>query len=192
MAQPIENQLTDEDFQILNINRLGTPTAVYKVKSICIYILRSGGFFLLGVGLTMIALGLYENKVHSYDFYLMYIGVSIVSLLVGIYTLRVELPRVQTYRIIVCEHGLLETKEQPRRRKIEVVYWRDVLTIRRLHGEYYITQRGHDAFTLTILYQHAKELAAYIKLRSSLPVHMQQAFVAPEEMYPPLREKPPE
>ncbi len=192
MVQQIGEPLADEDYQLININKLGSPLAVYKMKSFYLHSLFIMGVCFLILGFTILALDLYENLGSDEVYFAMYIGLALLSFIVGIFVFRVELPRSQNYQIIVCEHGLLETKGQPPKRKFAIVYWKNVQTIRKLYNGYTITQRGHDTFTLTALYEHAKELAAYIKLRSSLPTHAQQAFTPPEEMYPPLREKPPE
>lgn len=196
MAQSIEKQLTDEDYQLINANGLGPPLAVYTMKPFYLYFLFAAGVCLLVMGLTIGGLVLSGDQggdKGSFASFAMYMGLSLVGFLAGIYVLCVERPRVQKQHIVVCEQGLLQMEELSRRRKIEVLHWRYVLAIKRLHGEYYITQRGHDAVTLTILYQHVKELIALIKMHSSSPtITHQRVFVDPEEMYPPPKEMPPE
>lgn len=189
MAQPIE-QLSDEDYHLLTANSLGNPFAVYKLKPICIYILWVCGWFLLvlGIGemtlLIMNGLGRRGVQEGGYLSSVLLIGVSIVSLLAGLFVLFFELPRIRKRRIIVCDQGLLQLKEKYRGGQIDVMYWRNVLAIRRLYDGYYITQREGEPFTLDILYQHVKDLAALIEARKER-VAMQ---VEPGEMYPPLRE----
>jgi len=196
MAQPIEHQLSDEDYQLITANGLGPPLAVYKIKPFYLSFLFATGVCLLVMGLTIGGLVLSGDQggdKGSFASFAMYMGLALLSFFVGIFVFRVELPRVQKQHIIVCEQGLLQMEELSRRRKIEVLHWRNILSIRRRYGGYHVMQRGHVIFTLDILYQHVKELVALIKLRSRLvTTEDQHAFVAPEEMYPPLREKPPE
>lgn len=186
MVQPIEQQLSDEDYHLLTANSLGNPFAIYKIKPICIYILRVCGWFLLLLGLGEIALlimsGLGWRGVQE-DGYLssvLLIGLSIASLLAGLFILFVELSRVQRYRIIVCELGLLQLRE----RRSDVLYWRDIHTIRKRYNGYAIKRWGGEEFTLDILYQHIKDLVALIETRKERAAMR----VEPDEMYPPLRE----
>jgi hypothetical protein len=191
MAQPIEQQLSDEDYHLLTTNSLSHPFAIYKMKPICIYILRVCGWFLLVLGtgelvlLIISGLGLRGVQEVSYLSPVLFIGLSLVSLLAGIFVLFFELPRVRKRRIIVCEQGLLQMKEKSRGRHVEVIYWRDILAIKRLYDRYYIMLRGSEPFTLDILYQHVKNLVALIETRKERAT-MQ---VGPGEMYPPLRER---
>jgi len=169
MAQPIEEQLSDEDYQLINANGLGPPLAVYKMKPIYLSFLFAMGICFLILGLTIGGLVLSGDQggdKGSFASFVMYMGLSLVGFLTGIYVLLIELPRVQMQHIIVCEQGLLQMKELSRDRKMKVVYWRDVLTIRRLNAGYYIRQRDGEVFTFDMLYQHVKELVAHIKQRS--------------------------
>lgn len=125
MAQPIEDQLADEDYQLITANGLGPPLAVYKIKPFYLSFLFATGVCLLVMGLTIGGLVLSGDKggdKGSFASFAMYMGLSLVGFLAGIYVLRVERPRVQKYRIIVCEQGLLQMEELSRRRKIEVLH----------------------------------------------------------------------
>src|SRR5579872_5522276 len=166
MVQPLEQQLTDEDYQLINANELGPPLAVYKMKPFYLYFLFAVGVSLLILGLIISGLVWYGDQVVDKVSFAMYVGLSLVGFLAGIYVLCVELPRIQRQHIVLCEQGLLQVKEMPRGRQLKVVYWRDILTIRRLYDGYYIMQRGGEAFTLDILYWHVKELVQYIKQKS--------------------------
>ena len=166
MTQLMEYQLLDADRQFINVNGLGTPLAMYKMKPIYRFLLFVGGILLLVLGLTISGLVWYGDQVVDKVSFAMYVGLSLVGFLAGIYVLCVELPRIQRQHIVLCEQGLLQVKEMPRGRQLKVVYWRDILTIRRLYDGYYIMQRGGEAFTLDILYWHVKELVQYIKQKS--------------------------
>lgn len=186
MVQPIEQQLSDEDYHLLTANSLGNPFAIYKMKPTCIYILRVCGWFLLvlGIGelvlLIMSGLGWYGVQEDGYLSFVLLIGLSIISLLAGLFVLFFELPRIQKRRIIVCEQGLLQLRE----RCSDALYWRDILTIRKRYNGYAIRRRGGEEFTLDILYQHVKNLVALIEIRKERAAMR----VEPGEMYPPLRE----
>jgi hypothetical protein len=182
MAQPVEQQLSDEDDCLITANRLGSLLAVYKLKPACIYILWVCCLFSLisvaSVPFLMLVSGGYEIQGDSNAFFLSGI-VLCVGLFAGIFILCVELPRVQRYRIIVCERGLL----QLRQRRSDALYWRDIHTIRKRYNEYAIRRWGGEEVTLDILYQHVKDLVALIetcKERSAMRVE-------PGEMYPPLK-----
>jgi hypothetical protein len=95
----------------------------------------------------------------------MIIGLAGFSFLLGLFVLCVELPRVRKQHIVVCEQGLLEVKQKHRTRSIRVIYWKDILSIKKFYNGYYVAQRG-EAFFLDILYQGVGELIALIKTRS--------------------------
>ncbi len=98
----------------------------------------------------------------------MLVGLSVLSLLIGMFLLRIGIPHTRDERVLLCEHGLLQVKKHLRSTHVEVVRWNDILAIKRdVFKSYYILQRGGEALTLT-LYQKVDELVKLIRQRSGV------------------------
>ncbi|MDQ2713508.1 MAG: hypothetical protein M3Z08_01220 [Chloroflexota bacterium] len=89
-------------------------------------------------------------------------------------------PGAQSARIIICERGLIEVRKKIRRNSVEVVLWKNILTIKKSFLEgYFITyltdkKQAPASLTLTRDYQHLNELVALITHHSEQVAHKER------------------
>ena len=163
MPQPIEHLLSSEDAHHLETHRLGRPLAIYRISSVYINIYRFFSVFLVIMGIFALAFVLTRWYIKETELVIV-AAMTVLSLSVGPYVLRIELPRVQRIHLIICERGFLQIGE----RDIDAVRWQDVLAIKKWYNEYSITRRGDKPISVTVLYWHVKELVTVIRQRSGI------------------------
>ncbi len=178
MTTTTANKLTDEDYQLSEVNQLGTLLEVYRLKPGDIRFLRRINLLrcILGVvGLALvISLGFKNWHQLQIGNYLVFSPLLLYMFILfwGGVLSRIEVQRAQTARVIVCEHGLLKVSRKIRSNRVEAVRWQEIVKIRRAFiGEafaYAIAYRGGGTLsqlTLTGVYQNLDELVALITER---------------------------
>lgn len=175
MSQSIERQVSDEDYQLIEANRLGTPQGIYRLKPGSIRLLHGGGLFLLVCGvavpiflITSSFMGWHKEQADDYLVFAQLVGLSGFSFLAGLFFLRIVVPQARMKHILVCEHGLLQVEKRIWRKHVQSVHWRDIRAIRKFLGEYVITYQESEICSLDIMYQNIKELVSLIRQRSGV------------------------
>src|SRR5216683_3337994 len=157
MLHSIGRQLSDEDYQLSEVNQLGTPLDIYRLKPGYIRFLRITGL------LIFIISQIPDRQSGSIFFAL---PGSLYALFQGGVFYSIMARQARSMRVIVCEQGLLQVRKIIRRNRVEVVRWNNILAIKRdVFRSYYIVQQGKGALTLT-LYQKVDELVELIRQRS--------------------------
>ena len=175
MIPSIEHQLTNEDHQLIEANRLGTPLSVYKLKPGMVRLLFGASFFLfllgISVAILVILIGFMGGHPEQPDgnlIFAMLIGLSGSGLLLGLFGLCVAVPQSRKRHLVVCEHGLFQVGSRGRSKQVEVIHWPEIRSVRKFISEYAILYREHEICSLDILYQNVGELAELVKQRSGL------------------------
>lgn len=188
MKTTTANKLTDEDYQLSEVNQLGTLLAVYRRKPGDIRFLHITGLLscILGVvGLALvISLGFknwHQLQTSNYLDFFPPLLLSLFALFRGGVLWHIEVQRAQTARVIVCEHGLLKVSRKIRSNRVEAVRWQEIVKIRRAFiGEafaYAIAYRGGGTLsqlTLTGDYQNLDELVVLITERREKFYHTER------------------
>src|SRR5258708_32905936 len=116
MTTTTANKLTDEDYQLSEVNQLGTLLEVYRLKPGDIRFLRRINLLRCILGVVGLALVI---SLGFKNWHQLQIGNYLVfsPLLLYMYILfwggvlsRIEVQRAKTARVIVCEHGLLKVR----------------------------------------------------------------------------------
>jgi hypothetical protein len=169
LLQSVENQLSTEDSQFIEIEQLGTPLGVYRLNSGYPRFVRIAGmflFFLAGVLLIIEILGFMKNhQPHDSSLvFTLFVLPFVSSLLFGWLLLWIEAPRAKLEHIIICEEGLLQTGLGIRSKNVETVRWANVRSVSPvfLGLGYSIICRGGKTLTIS-LYQDAEGLFNLIK-----------------------------
>ncbi len=169
MSHSIGSQLSDEDYQLSEVNQLGMPLDIYRLKPGPIRFLYGGGLFLLVLGVAVLALvitGWHKAPTVDDSVVVLLVTIAVGSLLSGLFILGITLLDTRSERVLLCEHGLLQVKKHLGSTHVEVVRWNDIQAIKRDgFRSYYIVQQGKGALTLT-LYQKVDELVELIRQRS--------------------------
>jgi hypothetical protein len=175
MSQSIERQVSDEDYQLIEANQLGTPQRIYKLKPGPIRLLQGIGLFLLVCGVAVPILlitsgfmGWHKEQADDYLVLAQLVVLSGFSLLAGLFSLRIVVPQARKKHVLVCEHGLLHVEKRIWRKHVQSVHWRDIRAVRKFLGEYAIIYRESEICSLDIMYQNVKELVALIRQRSGV------------------------
>lgn len=164
--------LTDEDYQLIEANQLGTSLNVYRLNLGSLRFHRIVGtiiFFMGAISLILI-LGLYitrRSADSSMDLVTPLMG-SLYALLQGGIFYRITTRQALSCRIIVCEHGLLQIRKIIRKNRVDVVYWQDIPPIKKTFGSgnysfYYIKEGKSTQFILDRSYQDFDELIELIR-----------------------------
>ncbi|SRR5579871_899244 len=175
MTNSIWSQLSDEDHQLIEINQLGIPSDIYNLKPGPIRILYGITLFLFVIGTIMLTstifsifVGWHKTRAGGNLVAAMLISLSVLSLLIGLFLLRIGIPNTRSERLVVCEQGLLLIKKKIRSTHVEALHWSDILAIKRdLLRIHYIVTLGGKAFSL-FAYQNADELVDLIRRRSGV------------------------
>src|SRR5258708_6432927 len=169
MQHSMHSQLSEEDAQLIDLNQLGSPLGIYRLKPGLIRFLYGGGLFLLVLGVAVLALvitGWHKAPTVDNAVVVLLVTIAVGSLLSGLVILGITLLDTRSERVLLCEYGLLQVKKHLRSTHVEVVRWNDIQAIKRDgFRSYYIVQQGKWALTLT-LYQKVDELVELIKQRS--------------------------
>ena len=103
--------------------------------------------------------------------------------------------QAQSKRVIVCEHGLLQIRKIIRRNRVEVVHWKDILTIDEGVSGYSISYRDdrrqplpRALLTLTGDYQQLDELVALITEHSKKFAHEETEIIIRSSVKAPPRD----
>ena len=175
MEYSMQTQLSNEDAQLSELNQLGRPLDIYRIRpgyirflygsGLCFIIL--GGILLASI-IARIIIGMpnaYSNDVLTA---VPLVIVSIGVLLCGFVVLGIALPSIRSERVLMCEQGLLQIKKRLRSNYVEAVRWNDILAIKRgAFSSYYILRRGKTALSLAF-YQKADELVELIRQQNGV------------------------
>jgi hypothetical protein len=175
MSQPIEHQLSDEDSQLIEVNHLGNPLNVYRLKPIYPHIIRGLGLFLVIIGcvplvivITIIFLGLYKEQPDGIFNLAMAVVSSGFSILMGLFILCVEVPCIRNQHLIICEQGLLEVRNRGWSKKFKALHWQNILDVRKLIGKYSIIYQDNAVFNIDNMYQNIGAIVELIRERSGI------------------------
>jgi hypothetical protein len=174
MSQSIKSQLSANDYQLIEANRLGTPLGVYRLKSGYFYFLQVGGLIIFLIGsaaLVLLFIGLIVSPHLEYVVPPLLAGLS--GIIIGGFILLVLVPQEQSAHIIVGEYGLLQIKKKMRGIHVEVVFWetmrlKDIPTARNAFTDqsYAIKYGENKKLTLSSAYQDLDELVELIVQQS--------------------------
>lgn len=166
-----ESEFSDEDYQFIEDNQLGTPLGIYRLKSSYIRLLRGVGLFIFLAGIASlvitISLALTKRPDSPSVLLLPPLFGSFYALFHGGVFYRIMAQQAQSMRIIVCNDGLLKISKKMKRNRVEVVRWKDISTISKalIGREYVVTCRNEKPFTqltLSSYFQKLDELVALI------------------------------
>ena len=173
MSQSIEYQLVEEDYQLIESNHLGNPLSVYRLKTIYARFMCVLGLLLLSIGcippaitIMIVLLGLYKEQPDGIFYLVMLISLSGFSFLVGLFILRIELPRIRNQHLIVCEQGIIEFRKRGWSKNVKALRWQDILDIRKFIDGYSIRCKDNGVFDLDNMYQNIGILVELIRQRS--------------------------
>lgn len=182
MPQPIENEYSDEDYHLIKINQLGIPLKIYRLKIKYIQKVYTISLFILIIGMAFLIAAIvisfiqwYSEQTSSYFDFLIFspfplstwlAGLS--GLIGGLLGLYVEMPRVQNERIIICEQGLLQFRKNFLKTHIEVLYWKNILAMKKafLVREYVIISLDGNTLSISNAYQDFEELISLLHSRA--------------------------
>ena len=170
MSQNVVNSLSDEDWQFIENSQLGKPESIFWMQASYIRFYRRIGIALIifclivvvFIASVMVFLGWpLSSQRQIIDFPPLLLG--ILGMMLGGYILRIEVPRLMSGRVIACEKGLLFI----RGKRIEAVYWRDILAMRQEFGglEYTIKRPGGKQLAFERFYTNVEALLALIRQR---------------------------
>ncbi len=180
MSLPIERELSDEESSLLEAHELGKPVGIYPVRPLYMRTIRGSALFSLGLGISLLIflplISIIQWPREQADEMpgivivgvLLLLSLSIFLLFVGVFLLRVEIPRARKVRIIACEHGLLFVGRGAGNKDVEAIHWSDILTIRKFknpYGKYIITYQDNKVMSLDSMYQDIDELIGEVRLR---------------------------
>ncbi len=175
MRQAIEDQLTHEDTQLIETHQLGTPLDVYKIRSgVILFLLRFSYFiFIAGIISAFIVIpmrfiGIPIKQLIGSFFFISLLFQSFICLLFGFWGLRIAVPQYRTKHLVACEQGFLQIEDIGWIKKVEVVRWKDIQSIKKFINAGIVTYQEHKTCSLDILYQNAGELFALIRQRSKI------------------------
>lgn len=165
-VQSIESQLSSDDVRLIEIEQLGVPLGVYKVKSGYIRFVRLGGMFFLFLAAAVFILailGFMKNPQPDVFVFALFLAIFVGTLVPGWLLLWIE-ARAKLEHIIVCEQGLLQTELGIKSKNIETVRWSNV---RRISPAFFglgysIMCRGGQVLTIG-LYQDMRGLFELIR-----------------------------
>jgi hypothetical protein len=160
------NKLSDEDYQLSEVNQLGTPLDIYRLKPGYIRFLRITGLLIFIIGIVSLVFIISQVPDRQSGSIFFALPGSLYALFQGGVFYGIMVRQARSMRVIVCEQGLLQVKKMIRRNNVEVVRWNNILAIKRdFLRNYYIVPRGGEALTL-FAYQNIDELVALIRRRS--------------------------
>lgn len=175
MRRAFEHRLTDEDIQLIEAHHLGACLNIYKIWLGAIYFLRGFGCLVFGIGIisAVIVIPLHfigaptEQLINNF-FFISLLFQEAFCLLLGWWCLRIAIPQYRKKHLVICEQGFLQVEDTRLIRRVEIVYWPDIRSVKKLILGYVIAYREHETCSLDILYQNVGELAELIKQRSGL------------------------
>jgi hypothetical protein len=167
-------RISEEDSRLIEVNQLGTPLGIYKMRASIIKIFYRVSFAFIVIGAVLVILVsililerylLSHQQVDFVSFSPPFLA-GVCSILFGFFTLKAEFPYLLNEKIIVCENGIV----QMRRNRVEVVHWSDLKAIWEGLGglDYFLERRGGQTLVLNRFYANFDELLALIKQRSGL------------------------
>lgn len=170
----VTNTFSDEDYQLCEVSQLGRPLKVYRFKPRSLHFCWWGNLFLCIFGIMGLAAAIIVgfkkwSLVQTRDplnFFFPVVGFSLMgcfALFRGTVLGKVDLQRIRSGRVLLCEHGLLKVTRKIRSDRVEAVYWQEIATIRRplfpLIGKGFIVIYGEGkVLTLSNGYQNLGEL----------------------------------
>lgn len=188
MVQSAGNGFSVDDSHLVELNQLGTPLSIYRLKPEVIRFFRRACLFVLLFGILIIVVGCVVSIVNWHQLFPLRLFAMIFTgglwvLIIGIYTLSIDVPRFQSERVIVCERGLLRVRKWFRKNRVEVVHWVDIVDIGKkftlsltvalfkrkfdfIHQSYVIMLQQRAPLILDSQYQDVDEMIAVIKQRS--------------------------
>ena len=168
MSQSVESKLSSDDYQLISSNHLGMPLDVYNFKKGYIILLRVGGLAIVLIDVIALMALFIGFVIESYLPPLLpsLLGVVafILPIFIGWFILFILVPQELSAHVIICEHGLLQTKKKIRGSNIEVVHWRDMLPNGNefVGRDYFIRYGEGKKLTLSSVYQKIDDLVALI------------------------------
>jgi hypothetical protein len=103
----------------------------------------------------------------DFVFFLLYaLLVSLSSLFIGWFILRLEVPQAQIEHMIVCEQGLLQVSKSIGKKQVKMMPWQNILAIKKFPGGYSLSHREGEIIAFDIMYQNVEELIALIRQQS--------------------------
>lgn len=199
MMQRLEVAIAEEDQQLIEEHQLGALQHTYRLKLSYTRFFRYYGWIFLvlamGILITTIIFGFIdwqrslalqqqishnpanafdlqeEQERVDFDFSLLVTPLmgGLYALFKGLLIVRVEIPRAQRERVIVCEHGILHVRRKIRSNHVDVVHWEEMIAIKRsFRGKEYDIQYGEGRFLTLKGYQDLDELIALIKQQSGV------------------------
>jgi hypothetical protein len=160
------NKLSNEDYQLSEVNQLGSPLDIYRLKPGYIRFLRITGLLIFIIGVVSLVFIISQIPDRQSGSIFFALPGSLYALFQGGVFYSIMARQARSMRVIVCEQGLLQVRKIIRRNRVEVVRWNNILAIKRdFLRNYYIVPRGGVALTL-FAYQNIDELVALIRQRS--------------------------
>lgn len=171
MWQSAECAISAANYRIIETNQLGYPLNVYRLKSRYISFFYWSGRLMIMIGIGgLVAVSVAYVKYLQFFVIFLALFTSGFSLPAGWACLRLGALQAQNTCVIVCEQGLLQTESNFGNHRVEIVFWRESLTVRRAYisRDYFIVRREGKVVTLTHFYQDIEELVAIIHHKSEL------------------------
>ena len=173
MSQMECSSFSEEDTQLMETHTLGYPLRIYRMRQGYIQLNRIFNLlvFMLIIACTWMLIQIFLRLVEPFIFFHFLIWLSGISILLGSgwYSFIEMRNEEQSRRLLIGEHGLLEIRKTIWKKRVEVVYWKDIRTIRKafIVPEYLIKrQRGEPFRLLPYVFQNGDELVSLIVLFS--------------------------
>lgn len=170
----MENQLSSEDYLLVETNMLGVPLSVFTLKPGYIRFMRRVGlsiFFIGVVALVFAIVSFFRFKSdNGFDSFVLAWLPALYAMFQGGLIYRIEVNRARRMRVIICEQGLLYVTHRIKRDVVEVVRWKDVLDVKKefIGKSYYLARCGGMPITLSSNFQNLDELVAAIREQSEM------------------------
>ncbi len=165
------NMISNEDYQLSVVYQLGSPLEIYRLKPGYIRFLRITGLTIFVIGIFSLFFALIPRPNTPLGPITPALFASLYAIILGGVFYSIITWQALRMRVIVCESGLLQIKKIFRRNKVEVVRWKDILTIRKevLSQGCFITYRDvrFKSLTISSSYQDARDLVVLIRQLSN-------------------------
>ena len=159
--------ISNEDYQLSVVHQLGSLLEIYRLKPGYIRFLRITGLIIFVIGIFSLFFALIPRPNTPLDPITPALFASLYAIILGGVFYSIMTWQALSMRVIICESGLLQIKKIFRRNKVEVVRWKDILTIRKefLSQGCFITYRDvrFKSLTISSSYQDARDLVVLIR-----------------------------
>jgi hypothetical protein len=99
------------------------------------------------------------DKGYTGQFHISLLFQPVFCLLFGWWSLRIAVPQYRKKYLVICEQGFLQVENTSLIKKVEVVRWLDIQSVKKSILGYVVTYRERENCSLDILYQNSSELA---------------------------------